>query len=97
MHYLHKQKFFLSTLLLAVFLSVLTAGSAHSHGKVKDGDDHCSLCSWQQTGSQAPSTPTPPTVPFYLLVFLLLFTFEFLHFSPICLSLPGRSPPQILL
>lgn len=86
----------LAVLIGLSFFSVLAVEGAHHHENFENQQD-CSLCSWHHTGSQAPSTPVSPTLPFYVSVFLFLFTFQLFYFSPICLSIPGRSPPSILL
>ncbi len=85
----------LAAIVFLAFSSVLMAEGSHHHGNWENKDD-CSVCSWQQTGSHAPSLPTVPTLFPVLLVFLLFFSESF-FFSFSVTSPRGRSPPPNLL
>ncbi len=85
----------LAAIVFLAFSSVLITEGAHHHGNWESKDD-CSVCSWQQTGSQSPALPTAPMLFPTLLVFLLLFSESF-FFSFNSISPRGRSPPAILL
>jgi hypothetical protein len=78
------------------FVSVSAVQAFHHHDRLESRDD-CSLCVWQQTGSQASSTPLPPVLLFDALVAVLIlaaasFYRSFVSFSPL-----GRAPPHNLL
>ena len=85
----------LAAMVFLAFSSVLIAEGSHHHWNWESKDD-CSVCSWQQTGSQASSLPTAPALFPILLVFLLLVSESF-FFSFNSISPRGRSPPAILL
>ena len=85
----------LATMVFLVFSSVLIAEGSHHHWNWESKDD-CSVCSWQQTGSQSPSLPTAPTL-FPLFLVFLLFVSESFFFSFNSISPRGRSPPLNLL
>ena len=81
--------------ILSAFVVVLILEGAHHHGALENSQD-CSVCGWQQTGSQAPNTPVPPILSFTP-AFSLLFTLILFHFSYISFPSLGRSPPLNLL
>lgn len=95
MNPLRKHLLSLAILSFLAFFSVLVVEGPHHHGNLESKDD-CSVCSWQQTGSQAPSAPTPPQL-FQALLFAVLFTFSPVYFSTFFISPSGRSPPPIPL
>lgn len=82
----------------AAFLSVLAIEGFHHHDDGLEGHDDCSICAWQATGSQAPSTPAPPVLFQALLLFLAIFIFiPSVPSSFVSFSASGRAPPSILL
>ncbi|HUO58125.1 MAG TPA: hypothetical protein VMV05_08105 [bacterium] len=87
--------FLLTLVVLSAFLTVLILEGSHHHGSLESNGD-CSLCSWQQTGSQAPSISHAPVLLPILLVFLLFF-FQPTYISYTLLFPAGRSPPNHLL
>jgi hypothetical protein len=93
---IRKNLFSLATVAFFAFVSVLAIEGSHHHDNI-EGRDDCSLCAWQSTGSQAPSTPTPPLL-FHSLVFASLFAIKPSYVSSFK-SFPslGRAPPSILL
>jgi hypothetical protein len=87
---------FISFVVLPFLLSILVVEAAHHHDRL-EGSDHCALCVWQQSGSQAPTTPAPPVLgQIFLLVFIFTFTSIFVSSTKSFPSL-GRAPPQNLL
>ena len=87
---------FLSAFVLCAFLSVLTLETSHHHGLLEGQDRDCSVCSWQQTGSQAVSTSIFPVLLPALMVFALFFPVS-IYSSFTFISPRGRSPPLNLL
>lgn len=86
---------FISSVLLAVFISLLAVETAHHHGALED-NDNCSMCAWQMTGSQAVAAPAPPVLVPVMLISTLFFFFSCLQFfQPI--QSRGRSPPLLPL
>jgi hypothetical protein len=96
MSFCRKYFFLFTALALLAFVSVLVIEGAHHHDNLESHND-CSLCAWQQTGSQAQSTPTPP--PLLSMLLLVFFFTSTPFFIPIFKSFPslGRAPPQNLL
>jgi|GEM_PF-1332660 len=86
---------FISTVLLAIFLSVLAVETSHHHGQLEE-NDNCSMCAWVMTGSQAVTAPAPPVLIPVILVSLLFFYSFFVQFFPLIQS-RGRSPPLLPL
>jgi hypothetical protein len=86
---------FISSVLLAVFISLLAVETSHHHGALED-NDNCSMCAWQMTGSQAIAAPTPPVLLPLILVTALFFFFPCLQFFKQIQS-RGRSPPLLPL
>lgn len=86
----------LAVLIGLSFFSVLILEGSHHHQNLESHQD-CSLCSWQNTGSQAPSTNIP-TILFFFSLFGFLFIStpkfvpSFVSFQP-----SGRAPPSNLL
>jgi hypothetical protein len=83
----------------AALFGVLVLQSSHHHQDPTSDHQHrsdCSVCSWQQTSSNATNTPSP-VVGFLPFVFFILLLFSPFTYSTFCLSIPGRSPPQQLL
>lgn len=81
-------------LFLPLLLSVLTAETSHHHSPLET-QDNCSICSCQQTGSQAAALPSPPPLAPVVMLGLLFLVFRFkpiLRFS----IQSGRSPPVLL-
>ena len=81
-------------LFLPVFFYVLTAETSHHHSPLET-QDNCSICSCQQTASQAATLPAPPPLAPIVLTGLLFLVFRFkpiLRFS----IRAGRSPPTLL-
>jgi hypothetical protein len=91
-----KNLFPISILAITALLTLLVAEGAHHHGALEDNDG-CSVCSWQMTGSQAPSTPLAPvllpTILFFCVLYFFIPTFVSFNF----ISPTGRGPPQNLL
>jgi hypothetical protein len=97
MKFFRKNLFSISAFVFMAFFSILAIEGAHHHDNTLESHDDCSICSWQATGSQAPSTPVPPVIPQPLLfVFFLFFTPSFVS-SFNSFPSPGRSPPKNLL
>lgn len=95
MRFFKKHLTLIALVVLPILFSILAMEAAHHHDRL-EANDHCALCVWQQTGSQAVSAPAPPVL-YQALVFTFLFTFKPFYFSPISLSPSGRSPPSNLL
>lgn len=91
-----KISIFLACSALAAFLAILTIETFHHHESL-EGSDDCTICSWQVTGSQAPSTPAPPPPLIPILLVSLVFFFQPFVFSFHFISPSGRSPPKNLL
>ena len=94
MSLLRKNLFPISLLAVMALLTLLIAEGAHHHGALEDNDD-CSVCSWQMTGSQSPSTPLPPLL-FPTLLFFILYFFLPTFVSYNFITPSGRDPPQNL-
>jgi hypothetical protein len=90
-----KHSTLISSVLLAVFLSLLAVETSHHHGKMED-NDNCSMCAWQMTGSQGVAAPASPVLMPVLLVMTLFFFFPCLQFFKQIQS-RGRSPPLLPL
>ena len=97
MGYFRRHFFPLTLIVLAAFLAVMTAESFHHHEKAGTSEQDCSLCSWQLNSSHAVTTFVTPFIAFIALFFFTLHTFIPSYFHTIFLSIPGRSPPPILL
>lgn len=95
MNFFRKHLFPVAAAVLLALLTLLAVETSHHHGAMESNDD-CSVCSWQQAGSHAVTTPILPLI-FFALVFAFLFTFEPLSLSFLFYSTSGRSPPQNLL
>lgn len=98
MNFLRKNLFPFTAFAFATFLSVLVIEGFHHHDDGLEGHDDCSICSWQVSGSQAPSTPAPPPLFHALALFVALFIFVLsAPTSFVSFSTSGRAPPSILL
>ena len=98
MNFFRKNFFPFTALAFAAFFSVLAIEGFHHHDDGLEGHDDCSICAWQATGSQAPSTPVPPLLFHALFLFIALFIFiPSAPSSFVSFSTSGRSPPFILL
>ncbi len=96
MKFFRKYLFSFAAVAFLALVSVLVIEGAHHHDNLESHDD-CSICSWQATGSSAPSTPIPPLL-FHALLFVALFTFtSFFTSTTKSFSALGRAPPSILL
>jgi hypothetical protein len=58
MYFFKKHLSLISFVVLPFLFSILVVETAHHHDQL-ESCDHCALCVWQQTGSQAPHTPAP--------------------------------------
>ena len=89
---IRKNLFSAALLVFLAFGSVVALEAFHHHGNLEDHDD-CSICSFQATGSQAPSPTvlTPVLVPLFL--FFVLEIFQPFFVSHIFIAPSGRSPP----
>jgi hypothetical protein len=97
MGFTKKHPALISLFVLPFLLTVLVAEAAHHHDNGLEGHNDCSICAFQATGSQAPSTPVPPAlIQILLLVSLFTFTPTFISSVKSFPSL-GRAPPQNLL
>lgn len=96
MKFIRKNLFPFAAAAFLSFVSVLVIEGAHHHDNL-EGQDDCSICAWQATGSSAPSVPIPPLL-FHSLVIASLFIFTPFFVSSFK-SFPslGRAPPSILL
>lgn len=96
MRFFKKHRALISLIVLPFLFSILAVEAAHHHDRL-ESSDHCALCAWQQTGSQAPQAPAPPSLfHAFLFIFLLILTPSFVSFFKSFPSL-GRAPPQNLL
>lgn len=96
MKFFRKNLFSFTVFAFLAFVSILAIEGAHHHDNL-EAHNNCSLCAWQNTGSSAPSTPTPPSL-FHSPVFIALFTFTpSVYPSFVSFSTSGRAPPQNLL
>jgi hypothetical protein len=86
----------ISAVVLLSFVSVLLAETFHHHGELET-EDNCAFCSFQLTGSQAPSTPAPPPLLPVMLLFFILFFLQPILVTFNFISPSGRSPPSIPL
>ncbi len=95
MGFFKKHLSLIAIILLPFLLSILVVEASHHHGRL-EGNDHCALCVWQQTGAHVPAAPVPPLL-FHALLFTFLFTFSPFYVSLTYFSPSGRSPPSNLL
>ena len=96
MRLLRKHLFPISFLVVMALFTLFITEGAHHHGALEDNDG-CAVCSWQMTGSQAPSAPVPPVMlPLFLFIFTLFFRPSFFQ-SFVFIFPSGRSPPKNLL